>query len=134
MAREKCGKRATGDVERGILRHHVNTDNLSAIALGPPTEVVDFKTKTPKLDSDGKSIYSLPAAAMSGGEQEIIAVRSTQFAKGITAGTAVRFIELVISNWEFSGKSGVTFYAESVQLAEATSATVPAKPSTSVTA
>jgi hypothetical protein len=120
---------------KGIkLRHAIKTEDLSAIALGPPTEVVDFKTKTPKLDSDGKGIYSLPVAAMSGGEQEIITVRSTQFAKGITAGAAVRFIELVISNWEFSGKSGVTFYAESVQLADATSAAVPAKPPTSVTA
>ncbi|MDH2903979.1 MAG: hypothetical protein PXZ08_08530 [Actinomycetota bacterium] len=116
------------------MRHAIKTEDLSAIALGPPTEVVDFKTKTPKLDSDGKGIYSLPVAAMSGGEQEIITVRSTQFAKGITAGAAVRFIELVISNWEFSGKSGVTFYAESVQLADATSAAVPAKPPTSVTA
>lgn len=116
------------------MRQHVKTDNLSAIALGAPIEVVDFQSKTPKLDSDGKGIYSLPVVAFSDGEQEIITIRSSQFAKGITAGSSVKFIDLVISNWEFAGRHGTTFYAESVQLVEGTTATVPAKPSTSVTA
>ena len=116
------------------MRHHVKTEDLSAIALGVPTKVIDFQSKTPKLDSDGKGIYSLPVVAISDGEQEIITVRSSQFAKPITAGTAVKFIDLVISNWEFAGRHGTTFYAESVHLVEATTATVPAKSSTSVTA
>lgn len=116
------------------MRHHVKTEDLRAIALGVPTEVVDFQTKTRKLDKDGRGIDSLAVVLMSEGEQEIITVRSTQFGKLITAGSAVKFIDLVKSNYEFAGRHGTTFYAESVQLAEGTSATVPAKPSTSVTA
>lgn len=117
------------------MRHHVKTDNLSAIALGAPSEVIDFQSKTPKLDSDGKGIYSLSVVAIGDGEQEIITVKSSQFTKGIAAGVAVKFTELVISNWELpSGRHGTSFHARSVELVEGPSATVPAKSSTSVTA
>ena len=105
------------------------------MALSEEPEVVkDFHSKEPKLDPDGKGLLSLSVVAIGDGEQEIITVKSTQFPKAITSGALLKIVDLVIANWEMPGRHGTNFLARSVELAEATSATVPAKPSTSVTA
>jgi hypothetical protein len=116
------------------LRYYPKTDGLKFIALGSPTEVIDFQSKTPKLDSDGKGFYSLPVVAIADDEQEIITIKSSQFAKGITPGVTVKVVDLMISNWEFAGRHGTSYQASAIQLVEIASATVPAKSPTQVTA
>jgi hypothetical protein len=54
------------------MRLPIDTQHLNFIAVGIPEAVVDFDTKQPRHDPDGRALYSLSIVAIGGEGADIL--------------------------------------------------------------
>jgi len=96
------------------MRLPIDTQYLNFIAVGIPEAVLDFDSKQPRHDPDGRALYSLSIVAIGGEGADILIVKVAGLPKGITAGSPVKVADLVATTWQMKDRNGVSFRAESI--------------------
>jgi hypothetical protein len=97
------------------MRLPIDTQHLSFIAVGIPEAVVDFDSKQPRHDTDGRALFSLSIVALGAEGADILIVKVAGLPKGITAGSPVKVTDLVATTWQMKDRNGVSFRAESIE-------------------
>jgi hypothetical protein len=80
-----------------------------------PETVVDFDTKTPKLDRDGKQVYRVQLIVRGQERSELIFVKTSNEPKGLTVHEPVKVTGLAIQVWTRDGSTGTSFVAERIE-------------------
>ncbi len=93
----------------------IDTTGMTFLAAGPPEPVLDFESKTPKLDENGAPLHSVQVVALNDGGAEVIAVKVAGQPKGVSQGAMVKIAGLVATPWTMGDRSGVAFRAEQVE-------------------
>jgi hypothetical protein len=97
------------------MRLPINVDNLAFIAVALPEAVVDFDSKQPRIDTDGRPIFAVGVVALGDGGADILTVKVSGQPKGIAQGTPVRVTDLVATTWQMADRHGVSFRAEAIE-------------------
>ena len=87
----------------------IDTAALTFICASEPEAVVDFDSKQPRHDPDGRALYSLSIVALGVEGVDILIVKVAGLPKGITAGSPVKVTELVATTWQMKDRNGVSF-------------------------
>jgi hypothetical protein len=103
------------------MRLSVDTSVMRFISSGPPEPTLDFETRAPKLDDEGRAIFQVHLFVVVAGGQELMTVKVAGEPKGIGEFTPVKVSELVATTWAMGDRSGVSFRAEKIE------ATTPAR-------
>ena len=98
-----------------VMRLPIDTQHLNFIAVGIPEAVVDFDSKQPRHDPDGRALFSLSIVALGAEGADILIVKVAGLPKGITAGSPVKVTDLVATTWQMKDRNGVSFRAESIE-------------------
>src|SRR6266487_1375532 len=91
----------------------LDTSKLSCLALGGPELVVDFTTKRPKTDEDGRPLHVVEVAVRYDGQSEIWPVKVAGEPAGIGAGVPVALEEAALLAWVMGARwlvSGISTY------------------------
>ncbi len=96
------------------MRLPINVQNLTFIAVSQPEAVVDFDSKQPRSDTDGRPIFAVGVVALGSEGADILTVKVAGLPKGITQGAPVAITELVATTWQMGDRHGVSFRAESI--------------------
>lgn len=93
----------------------LDTTDQTFLAASVPKVLTDRITGAQRLDREGKPIYFLDALLV-GDSTETIRVRSKLIEPSITAGVPIELKGASIMPWTFNGKSGLTFYADAIDV------------------
>jgi hypothetical protein len=108
------------------MRIPVDTQKVQVLAIGQPTPVLDFTTKTPKVDQSGLPLFKVAVVLTGTGDRDDPTTTITiaaATAPAIKTGDRLVATELVASSWTFrdnSGRerSGVSFRAKRLEPAK----------------
>jgi hypothetical protein len=107
------------------MRIPVDTTKVSFIAIGTPSEVLDFETKTHKADAKGTPLYRVPVVLFGTGEYVDPTVNITIASASLPAiksGDALVAAGLVANFWTMPDRtgrgqrSGVSFRADKIEV------------------
>ncbi len=101
----------------------IDTTGMTFLAAGPPELVLDFESKTPKVDENGAQLFSVQVVALNDGGAEVIAVKVAGQPKGVSQGTTVKVAGLVATPWTMGDRSGVAYRAEQIEPTSASRST-----------
>jgi lambda repressor-like predicted transcriptional regulator len=93
----------------------IDTSGMTFLAAGPPEPVLDFDSKSAKVDENGETLFAAQLVALVNGGAEVISVKVAGEPKGIAQGSAVRVTGLVASPWQMGERSGVSFRATRIE-------------------
>lgn len=100
----------------------IDTAGMTFIAAGPPEAVVDFETKTAKLDESGQPLFGLQVVALVDGGADVLSVKVVGEPKGVAQGSMLKLAGLTAQPWAMGDRSGVAFRAARVETAGASRA------------
>lgn len=95
----------------------IDTTHITFLAAAPPEPVLDYDSKTPKVDESGQPVFGVQLVALTGGGAEVLGVKVTGEPKGIGQGTMVKVAELTAQPWAMGDRSGVAFRAARIEAA-----------------
>ena len=93
----------------------IDTTGMTFLAAGPAEPVLDFESKTAKVDENGAALFSVQVVALAEGGAEVIGVKIAGEPKGITQGAAVKVTGLVATPWNMGDRSGVAYRAARIE-------------------
>jgi hypothetical protein len=102
------------------MRLPIDTTAVNFVAAGPAEPAVDFDTKVPKTDDNGRPIYNVHLFAVGAGGRDLLTVKVAGEPKGIGEFTPVRVKDLVATTWAMGDRAGVSFRASAVETATGT--------------
>jgi hypothetical protein len=105
------------------MRLPINVDSLAFIAVGLPEAVVDFDSKQPRTDTDGRPIFAVGVVALGNEGADILTVKVSGQPKGIAQGAPVKVTDLVATTWQMGDRHGVSFRAEAIESIATTATT-----------
>jgi hypothetical protein len=97
------------------MRLPVDTSAVNFVTAGPPEPAVDFDTKAPKTDDEGRPLFNVHLFALGGGSRDVITVKVAGEPKGLGEFTPVRITGLVATTWTMDNRAGVSFKASRVE-------------------
>ena len=97
------------------MRLPVDTSAVNFVTAGPPEPAVEFDTKAPKTDEEGRPLFNVHLFALGGGSRDVITVKVAGEPKGLGEFTPVRLTGLVATTWSMDGRAGVSFKAARVE-------------------
>ncbi|MHB1510386.1 MAG: hypothetical protein ACYCST_19300 [Acidimicrobiales bacterium] len=97
------------------MRLPIDTQHLSFIAASTPEAVVDFDSKQPRSDPDGKPLFAVGVVALGAEGADILTVKVAGQPRGITQGLPVKVSGLVATTWQMGDRHGVSFRAEMIE-------------------
>lgn len=97
------------------MRLPIDTNAVRFASVRPGEVDVDFTTKAPKTDDQGRTLYKVHLLAVGAKDQDIITVRVAGAPKGVGELTHVKVHELVATTWEMDGRFGVSFRASGIE-------------------
>jgi hypothetical protein len=100
---------------RRDMRLPIDTTTVKFAAAGPAEPVLDYETRTPKLDENGVALFNVPLFAAGTGIKDSITVKVAGEPKGLAEFTLVKVTNLVASTWEVGTNHGVSFRADRVE-------------------
>ena len=98
------------------MRLPIDTATVKFAAAGPAEPVLDYETRTPKLDENGVALFNVPLFAAGTGIKDSITVKVAGEPKGLAEFTLVKVTNLVASTWEVGTNHGVSFRADRVEV------------------
>lgn len=101
------------------MRLPIDTSAVKFAAAGPAEPVLDYETRSPKLDENGVPLFSVPLFAAGSGIKDSITVKVAGEPKGLAEFTLVKVTNLVASTWEVGANHGVSFRAERIEATKA---------------
>ena len=93
----------------------IDTTGMTFLAAGPPEPVLDFESKTPKVDDNGAPLHSVQVVALNDGDAEVISVKVAGQPKGVSQGSTVKIAGLVATPWTMGNRSGVAYRAAQIE-------------------
>lgn len=96
------------------MRLPIDTQAVRFVTAGPAEPVIDFETKTQRVDASGQALFNVHLFAGSGSRDQIT-VKVAAEPKGLGEFTPVKVSGLMASTWEVGDKHGVSFRAERVE-------------------
>ena len=97
------------------MRLPIDTATVKFAAAGPAEPVLDYETRTQKLDENGVALFNVPLFAAGTGIKDSITVKVAGEPKGLAEFTLVKVTNLVASTWEVGTNHGVSFRADRVE-------------------
>jgi hypothetical protein len=93
----------------------IDTNGMTFLAAGAAEPVVDFDSKTAKVDENGEPIYAVQVVVLAGGGADVISVKVAGEPKGMGQAVPLKVTGLVASPWTMGDRSGVAFRAAKVE-------------------
>jgi len=93
----------------------LDTSRLVCLALGGPELVVDFTSKRPKTDEDGRPLFVVEVAVRCDGQSEIWPVKVAGEPAGIGAGVPVELEGAALLAWVMGERFGIAYRAASIR-------------------
>ena len=97
------------------MRLPIDTQAVRFVTAGPAEPVIDFETKTQRVDASGQALFNVHLFAVGSGSRDSITVKVGGEPKGLGEFTPVR----VTGSWPRRGRSGdkhgVSFRAERIE-------------------
>jgi hypothetical protein len=104
--------------ERQKMKLPIDTSSITFIAASAPEAVLDYDTKTPKLDNEsGQPLHSLQVVALSGDGADVLSVKVPGEPKGVAQGSTLKLVGLTAQPWVMGERSGVSFRAGHIETA-----------------
>lgn len=97
------------------MRLPIDTSAVKFVSLRPAEVDVDFTTKAPKTDEQGRTLHKVHLVAVGAKDQDIITVRVAGEPKGLSEFTPVKVHDLVATTWQMENRFGVSFRAGSIE-------------------
>lgn len=97
------------------MRLPIDTQHLTFIAASAPEPVLDFDSKAPRTDTDGRQIFAVGVVALGSEGADVLSVKVAGQPRGITQGLPVRVSGLVGTTWQMGDRHGVSFRAEVIE-------------------
>jgi hypothetical protein len=104
----------------------IESSSLDFLAVSAAEPVIDFDSKQPRVDADGKAVFALSVVAVGGEGADILVVKVAGEPKGISLGAQVKLTGLVATTWQMGDRHGMSFRAERVEVLPTAKATVGA--------
>lgn len=102
------------------MRLPIDTQTVKFAAAGPAEPVLDYETRSAKLDENGTPLFNVPLFAAGSGIKDSITVKVSGEPKGLSEFTPVKVTNLIATTWEVGTNHGVSFRAERIELVKAT--------------
>lgn len=101
------------------MRLPIDTSGMTFLCAVAPTPVLDFESRQQKADSGtGEFLFAMQLVAMGPEGADMLKVQVAGEPKGVTQGQPVRVSGLTANYWQMGERSGVSFRAAQVALAE----------------
>ncbi len=96
----------------------IDTSGMTLLCAATPVAVVDFESKRPKADENGRPLFSVQLVVLHNGGAEILPVRlaglpSSQLEQGMPVAVA----GLVATQWAMGDRCGMSFRADHIDAA-----------------
>jgi hypothetical protein len=101
------------------MRLPIDTQTVKFAAAGPAEPVLDYETRSPKVDENGTALFNVPLFAAGSGIKDSISVKVAGEPKGLSEFTPVKVTNLIASTWEVGTNHGVSFRADRIELVKA---------------
>ncbi|MDA8280755.1 MAG: hypothetical protein M0Z63_10110 [Actinomycetota bacterium] len=97
------------------MKLRVDVNGVTFIAANPPEAVVDFESKLPRTDPDGRPVFAVGVVALGAEGADVLTVKVAGQPKGITQGLPVKVSGLVATTWQMGDRHGVSFRADVIE-------------------
>jgi hypothetical protein len=97
------------------MRLPIDTQAVRFVTAGPAEPVIDFETKSQRVDATGQPLFNVHLFAVGSGSRDQITVKVPGEPKGLGEFTPVRVTQLMASTWDIGDKHGVSFRAERIE-------------------
>jgi hypothetical protein len=97
------------------LQLPLRTEELMIFLAEPPRESVDFTTKRPRLDPEGRALFEVPVVLIGLGGAQVARIRCPQTPRNAAPGQQLKVTALTVFYWETDGNSGISFRAERIE-------------------
>ena len=101
------------------MRLPIDTQIVKFAAAGPAEPVLDYETRSPKVDENGTALFNVPLFAAGSGIKDSITVKVAGEPKGLSEFTPVKVTNLIATTWEVGTNHGVSFRADRIELMKA---------------
>ena len=99
------------------MRLPIDTSKMHFLAAGPAEPVREFQTQRQKTDREGRAMFAVSLIVLGEEGAEVITAKLSDEPRGLAQGLPVKVTGLVASYWTMQARSGITYYAERVELA-----------------
>lgn len=96
------------------LQLPLRTEELMILLAEPPRESVDFATKRPRADAEGRPLFEVPVVLIGSGGAQLARIRCPQVPRTAQQGQQLKVTALTAFYWETDGNSGISFRAERI--------------------
>jgi hypothetical protein len=97
------------------MRLPIDTVAVRFVTAGPAEPVLDYDTRSQRVDNDGVPLYNVHLFAAGSGSRDSITVKVSGEPKGIGEFTPVKITNLIASTWENGDRHGVSFRADRLE-------------------
>jgi hypothetical protein len=97
------------------MRLPIDTVAVRFVTAGPAEPVLDYESRSQKVDVDGVPLYNVHLFAVGNGSRDSITVKIGGEPKGLGEFTPVKITNLMASTWEVGDKHGVAFKADRIE-------------------
>lgn len=103
------------------MRLPLDSSGITFLAVAPPEPVLDFETKQPRTDESGARLFSTNVVALHDGAAEVLQVKVAGEPGKFSQGTPLKVSGLTAQPWTMGDRSGISYRAERIESATATS-------------
>jgi len=97
------------------LQLPLRTEDLMILLAEPPRESVDFASKRPRVDTEGRPLFDVPVVLIGTGGAQLARIRSAVIPRNVAQGQPLIVTGLTAFYWETEGSSGISFRAERIE-------------------
>ena len=103
------------------MRLPIDTSQMTFMTAGDPRPVLDYDTKQPRADRDGRPLFAVRVFASGEDIGHLIEVKTAGEPIGVRRNMPVHLSGLTVQPWQLkNGKSGIAFRAERIDPALST--------------
>ena len=97
------------------MKMPIDTSAIQFVSAGPADPVLDYETRTQKVDQNGKPLFNVHLFGITETSRDSISVTVPGEPKGLGKFTPVKVTGLVVSDWDTGERHGYSFRAESIE-------------------
>ena len=97
------------------MRMPIDTSSMTFLAASPPEPVVEYGSKTAKVDETGQPLFAVQLVVLVDGGAEVISAKVAGLPKGVEKGNTVRVTGLVATPWTMGERSGIAYRASTIE-------------------
>jgi hypothetical protein len=102
------------------MRLPIDTSKMTFITAADPRPVLDFESRQPRVDGQGRPLFSVRVFASGDEIGQVIEVKTAGEPAGVTRNMPVKVSGLTVQPWTLkNGKSGVAYRAAAITPATA---------------